>query len=119
MPNILLVDDEPRIVSFLEKGLRKRRCSSEIASDGSQALEMAFSDRFDLMLLDLGLPGMDGLDVLAALRAENNSLPVMILTARGESACQQAMELGANDYMQKPFSFRELYKRLQALLPES
>ena len=116
MARILLVDDEPRIVNFLEKGLRKQEHDLEVVSDGCQALETALSGQFDLVLLDLGLPSMDGLDVLAALRAENRSLPVIVLTAREESECMKALAKGANDYMQKPFRFHTLSQRIQLLL---
>lgn len=116
MARILLVDDEPRIVAFLEKGLRKQEHDLEVASDGCQALQTALVGEFDLVLLDLGLPSMDGLDVLAALRAENQCIPVIVLTAREESECMKALERGANDYVQKPFRFHNLNQRIHLLL---
>ncbi|NER80427.1 MAG: response regulator [Leptolyngbya sp. SIO1D8] len=117
MPTVLVVDDEPLIVSFLEKGLRRHQYASEAASSGELALEMARSNQFDLMLLDLGLPGISGLEVLAALRADNQEMPVIVVTAGSEEDCQQALALGANAYLQKPFRFGELHQIIQGFLP--
>ena len=116
MAKILLVDDEPRIVNFLEKGLRQQNYEAAAAFDGRQALEMALSGAYDLVVLDLGLPIMDGFDVLAGLRSTNTSLPVMIITARGEADCARALKLGANACVHKPFRFRELLPKLSSLL---
>ena len=118
MAKILLVDDEPRIVTFLAKGLRRQNYESEFAFDGRQALNLALSRGFDLVVLDLGLPVMDGFDVLASLRASKLSLPVIIITARSEVDCTRAVELGADDCLHKPFRFSELLPRLQRLLDD-
>ena len=118
MARILLVDDEPRIVTFLEKGLKRQHHEAELAFNGREALDMALSKTFDLILLDLGLPIIDGFDVLRKLRETKQSLPVMIITARGELDCTRAMELGANDCIHKPFRFSELLARLKCLLGE-
>ena len=118
MTKILLVDDEPRIVTFLAKGLRRQNYESEFAFDGRQALNLALSRAFDLVVLDLGLPVMDGFDVLASLRASKLSLPVIIITARSEVDCTRAVELGADDCLHKPFRFSELLPRLQRLLDD-
>ena len=119
MPRILLVDDEPRIVTFLAKGLRRQNYESEFAFDGRQALDLALSRGFDLVVLDLGLPIMDGFDVISALRASQSSLPVIIITARSEVDCARAVELGADDYLSKPFKFSELLPKLQRLLKDT
>lgn len=119
MAKILLVDDEPRIIAFLEKGLKRQHHEAESACNGRQALDMALSDNFDLVLLDLGLPEIDGFDVLSGLRKANRSLPVMIITARGEMDCARAIKLGADDCLHKPFRFGELLPKLQHLLGKS
>ena len=116
MAKILLVDDEPRIVTFLEKGLKQQNYEARTASNGRQALDMALSETFDLMVLDLGLPIMDGFDVLERLRAANTSLPIMIITARGEADCARALDLGANACLHKPFRFRDMLPKLKRLL---
>ncbi|MEL6129439.1 MAG: response regulator transcription factor [Cyanobacteria bacterium J06636_28] len=118
MARILLVDDEPRIVTFLEKGLKRQRHQAESAFNGREALDMALSQPFDLILLDLGLPVIDGFDVLSKLRETEQSLPVMIITARGELDCARAIQLGANDCIHKPFRFSELLPKLNSLLGE-
>ncbi len=119
MAKILLVDDEPRIVSFLEKGLKRQHHEAESAFNGRQALDLVLSNDFDLVLLDLGLPEIDGFGVLSGLRKANRSLPVMIITARGETDCARAIELGADDCLHKPFRFGELLPKLKRLLGES
>ena len=81
MTSILIAEDEPRIASFLEKGLKAKGFTTAIASDAAEVVKMVFSDSFDLLLLDLGLPGKDGLMVLEELRGQGADLPVIILTA--------------------------------------
>ena len=119
MAKILLVDDEPRIVAFLEKGLKRQHHEAESAFDGRQALDKVLSDNFDLVLLDLGLPKIDGFDVIAGLRKTNQSLPVMIITARSEADCARAIALGADDCLHKPFRFCELLPKVKRLLGEA
>ena len=102
----------------MAKGLRRQNYESEFAFDGRQALNLALSRAFDLVVLDLGLPVMDGFDVLASLRASKLSLPVIIITARSEVDCTRAVELGADDCLHKPFRFSELLPRLQRLLDD-
>jgi two-component system, OmpR family, response regulator len=114
---ILIVEDEERIASFLERGLRSSGYSTRIARDGEAALALARSGRFDLMILDLGLPEQDGLDVLHGLRDEGTAIPVVILTARSSvSEVVIGFEGGADDYITKPFSFDELVARVRARL---
>ncbi|EKV03957.1 response regulator with CheY-like receiver domain and winged-helix DNA-binding domain [Leptolyngbya sp. PCC 7375] len=119
MAKILLVDDEPRIVTFLEKGLRRQHHQPESAFNGRQALDIALSESFDLIVLDLGLPELDGFDVLMNLRKMNQSPPVVIITALGESDCARAIELGADDCLHKPFRFGELLAKIKRLLGET
>ncbi|CAN5569882.1 response regulator transcription factor [soil metagenome] len=117
MKRILIAEDEPRIASFLEKGLKTNGFTTSVATDGHDALFMSRSGEFDLVVLDLGLPGKDGLDVLRDLRAKDTSLPVIILTARdGVRDTVTGLEGGADDYVTKPFSFDELLARVRVRL---
>lgn len=114
--NVLLVEDEDRIASFVEKGLGMRGFEVRRVVTGGAALD-AISDEVDIVVLDLGLPDMDGLEVLRSLRAAWASLPVVILTARGDIDDRVAgLDLGADDYVPKPFAIDELAARLRARL---
>lgn len=117
MNRILICEDEERIASFLDKGLRRSGFTTEIATDGVGAYALASGGGFDLVILDLGLPELDGFAVLRRLRAEGCEVPVIILTARGEVDDTVAgLEGGADDYMRKPFSFDELLARVRLRL---
>jgi DNA-binding response OmpR family regulator len=117
MSRILIVEDESRIASFLEKGLRGQGHTPTVVADGATGLDYALTGDFDLMVLDVGLPGMDGLTVLARLRAQGSSLPVVVLTARDSvETTMAALEGGADDYMPKPFRFDELAARIRLRL---
>jgi len=114
---ILIVEDEERIASFLEKGLRANGFATAVAADGDQALARIRVEEFDLVVLDLGLPGRDGLEVLQELRAKDSRTAVIILTAReGVRDVVTGLEGGADDYVTKPFRFEELLARVRARL---
>ena len=117
MARILIAEDEPRLAAFLEKGLRAGGFATTVVADGNNASVMAKDENFDLLILDLGLPGRDGLDVLRDVRASQNKLPVIILTARDDTSDRVAgLEAGADDYIGKPFHFEELVARVRARL---
>jgi DNA-binding response OmpR family regulator len=119
MKRILIVEDEARLASFLDKGLRGNGFTTSLAGNGASALAAASDEEFDLIILDLGLPDTDGLDVLRILRDEGNRLPVVILTARGDLSDKVGgFNLGADDYVTKPFRFEELLARVRARLRE-
>ena len=108
MTRILIAEDEARIVSFLEKGLRAGGYSTVAVGTGADALALARDDSFDLLLLDLGLPGMNGHEVLRAMRARGETMPVVILTARdGVDDTVSGLQGGADDYVTKPFRSRD------------
>lgn len=117
MTKILIVEDEPGIASFLDKGLRAEGFDTEILDDGDAAAGAARDGDVDLMILDLGLPGKEGLDVLAEVRERGEKLPVIILTASDDAQTTvTGLDSGADDYMTKPFRFEELMARVRARL---
>jgi DNA-binding response OmpR family regulator len=119
MKRILIVEDEPRLASFLEKGLRAAGFTTTVCDDGVRAVAMANGEDFDLVLLDVGLPGQDGFTVLKALRARGERFPVIMLTARDDVAdTVTGLDSGADDYVTKPFIFEELLARVRARLRE-
>ena len=116
MKTILVVDDEPRIATLVRDYLEHAGFAVLVAGDGRNALALARSRRPDLVVLDLGLPGLDGLDVARALRRDSD-VPILMLTARTDEADRVAgLELGADDYVSKPFSPREVVARVRAIL---
>jgi DNA-binding response OmpR family regulator len=114
---ILVIEDEPQLAQLVEMHLSDVGCEVEVALTGAEGLSQASERRFDLMVLDLMLPDMDGLDVCRELRAQRDYTPILILTARsGEFDRVLGLELGADDYLTKPFSVRELVARVKAIL---
>jgi DNA-binding response OmpR family regulator len=114
---ILVVEDEARIASFVSKGLATNGFRSEVVGTGLEALARLRRSDIALVILDLGLPDIDGLDLLRLLRREGNGVPVIILSARGEVDDRvRGLEAGADDYLGKPFAFEELVARVQARL---
>jgi len=117
MTRILIAEDEPHIVRFLVKGLQAEGYATTAAEDGDEALRLARSGAFDLMLLDLGLPRRDGLRVLGEMRRARVSMPVIVVTARGSSEdIVTGLDSGADDYLSKPFRLAELLARVRARL---
>jgi DNA-binding response OmpR family regulator len=115
MARILIAEDEERIASFLEKGLRSHGYTTVTVTEGNAAAALARDRDFDLVVLDLGLPGLDGLDALRELRNRGERIPVVILTARSDAAVE-GFETGADDYVTKPFRFEELLARIRVRL---
>ncbi|PRY50579.1 DNA-binding response OmpR family regulator [Geodermatophilus tzadiensis] len=117
MSRVLIAEDEPRIAAFVEKGLRANGFATAVVGDGLTALDRARSGEFDLVVLDIGLPVLDGFAVLRALRAERCAVPVIVLTARDSVQDTVAgLEGGADDYVPKPFRFEELLARVRLRL---
>jgi two-component system copper resistance phosphate regulon response regulator CusR len=114
---ILLAEDEPDAAAVLAKGLREHAYAVDIAADGREALEHAAISDYDLIVLDLLLPAVNGLEVCRRLRAEGAATPILMLTARGEPDQRvQGLDAGADDYLPKPYHFPELLARVRALL---
>jgi DNA-binding response OmpR family regulator len=113
---ILIVEDEPRMLELLRKGLYEHDFAVMTAADGETGLEIATAHEFDTIVLDIGLPQLDGYGLMKALRARGCSTPVLMLTARDkEDDIIRGLDLGADDYLTKPFSFPELVARLQSI----
>ncbi len=122
MKHILVVDDEPDIVSLVSYNLKKEGFSVTAVHEGGDALDLVKKKEFDLILLDLMLPGIHGMEICRILRAgpKTKHIPIIMLTAKGEEADRvKGLETGADDYMSKPFSPRELIARVKAVLRRS
>ena len=114
---MLVIEDEPAIADFIQRGLEAEGYSVSCAGDGIAGERLAIEERVDLVVLDRMLPGRDGLDVLAAIRAAKPTLPVIVLSARAQLDDRvEGLDAGATDYLPKPFSFAELAARLRAHL---
>ena len=117
MAQILIVEDEQRIASFVAKGLRAEGHQATVVADGRAGLDEALSGLYDLVVLDIGLVGIDGFELLDQLRSQRSRVPVIVLTARDSvSDTVSALEGGADDYMAKPFRFAELLARVRLRL---
>lgn len=117
---ILIVEDDAALASFVKKGLEAEHYAVDASGDGEQARSMATELEYDLVVLDLSLPRLDGVSVLRSVRARKPSVPILVLTARTRVEDRvQCLDLGADDYLSKPFSFTELSARIRALLRRS
>jgi DNA-binding response OmpR family regulator len=117
MSHILIVEDDSRIVEFLERGLAANGYATTTSTDGAHALTEAMRDDLSLIVLDLGLPDLDGLDVIRTLRGQGVTTPILVLTARGGvDDTIVGLDAGADDYLAKPFRFDELLARVRARL---
>ena len=117
MTQVLIAEDESRIAAFIAKGLRANGFTPTVASTADEVLRLAVGKKFDMLILDLGLPGQDGLEVLEEIRGQGEQVPVIILTARDDINDKIAgFEGGADDYMTKPFRFEELLARIRVRL---
>lgn len=120
MTRILIVEDEPRIAAFVSRGLESAGYETTVIEDGAEALEAALRGDGDLVLLDVGLPTMDGFEVLRELRSRGSGIPVIMLTARSSTRdTVEGLDSGANDYVSKPFTFEELLARVRSRLREN
>jgi len=114
---LLLIEDEKKVADFVALGLRAERFAVEVAKDGLAGLQMVSNCHYDLIILDLMLPGLAGTEVLKCVREKNNQVPILILTASGGTREKvKHFEEGADDYLTKPFAFAELVVRVKALL---
>ncbi|MEO8231023.1 MAG: response regulator transcription factor [Ignavibacteriota bacterium] len=114
---ILVVEDEKKVASFIKKGLEEDYYSVDVAADGKEGSKLAFSDEYDLIIMDIMLPFKDGITILKEIRQEKITTPVLMLTAKDDVADKvMGLDLGADDYLPKPFAFDELLARVRALL---
>jgi DNA-binding response OmpR family regulator len=114
---LLVVEDSPRLQELLESGFRRAGYAVDVVGDGPRGLAFAKREHYDAVVLDLGLPGLDGLELLRELRAGGHDVHVLVLTARHAVEDRVlGLQSGADDYLQKPFSFDELLARVQALV---
>lgn len=114
---ILLVEDETKVADIIARGLKAERYAVDVCHDGQQGWEMASAFSYDLVILDLMLPGLSGSEILERIRRKNTEVPILILTARDSTGDKVTnFELGADDYLTKPFAFAELMVRVKALL---
>ena len=114
---ILLIEDEEKLANSLKKALQTQAFAVDIQNDGASGLEAAFGEEYDLIILDLGLPNLDGLEITKHLRQEKIATPILMLTARDSLKNKvEGLDIGADDYLVKPFEFEELLARIRALL---
>ena len=114
--HILVIEDEEQLCRSIAEGLRMNGYETDTCFDGNEGLELCMTESYDLILLDLNLPGTDGLDILQQFRASDSTTPILILSARGQIQDKvEGLDLGANDYLTKPFHFEELEARIRSL----
>ena len=114
--HILIIEDEEQLCRSMAEGLRMDGYETDTCFDGEEGLELCMTENYDLILLDLNLPGIDGLDILRQFRTFNTNTPVLILSARVQIQDKvEGLDLGANDYLTKPFHFEELEARIRSL----
>lgn len=114
---ILVVEDEIKVANFLKKGLEQEYHSVDVANDGKYGLELSLTEEYDLVILDIMLPLIDGITVLRELRKQKVEIPILMLTAKGTTEDKvSGLDSGADDYLPKPFAFEELLARVRALL---
>lgn len=114
---ILFVEDDDKIVDFVLKGLMSAGFAVDRAADGEEGVSLALYERYDVMIVDIMLPRVDGIDLIKQIRAENINTPVIILSAKDRVSDRvRGLEAGADDYLTKPFAFSELLARIQALI---
>jgi two-component system copper resistance phosphate regulon response regulator CusR len=114
--NVLVIEDDPTVGNFVKRGLEEQRYRVDLVTNGEEGERLAASDAFDLLILDMRLPGKSGLDVLQSLRARGFEKPVLVLTAQDAvDAKVRTFRAGADDYVTKPFAFEELLARVEAL----
>lgn len=120
MNKILIVEDEPKVATFIKKGLEENNFEAKIANDGQEGLDIAFNEFFDIIILDLNLPIISGLELCKQIRVVNSKVPIIMLTAMGTTEDKiTGFNSGADDYLVKPFEFRELLVRVKALIKRS
>ena len=118
--HILIIEDEKQLCQSIAEGLRMDGYEADTCFDGDEGLELCLVENYDLILLDLNLPGVDGLEILRQFRESNTSTPVLILSARGQIQDKvEGLDLGANDYLTKPFHFEELMARIRVMIRRS
>lgn len=114
---LLIVEDEQKLALSIQKGLKNENFATDVAFTGNDGLSRIHINKYDLIILDLMLPGIDGLSILKKIREEGNTTPVLILTAKGQlDDIVAGLNLGSDDYLTKPFSFQELVARIHALI---
>ena len=113
---VLVIEDDPTVGNFVRRGLEEQRWGVQLVADGEEGERLATSDAYDIVILDMRLPGKSGMDVLNSLRARGFERPVLVLTAQDAvDAKVNALRAGADDYVTKPFAFEELLARVEAL----
>jgi two-component system OmpR family response regulator len=119
-PKVLVIDDEPGVRELISEALSISEITAVQAADGLEALSLLRRDRFDLLILDINMPKLDGLALLEKLRTEGMSVPVLMLSARADKTdINQGLRIGADDYLTKPFSIEELVLRVKAIMRRS